>query len=152
MSSHTVAFTAGLIFVLFVVNSAAVAEPPKKPAKRAASSGTHDLLRIGEMAQTAADLRKAAEAFERLGNSIGSIVETTAKSLAAMSSEFDPFGYKTAFRTVGQQTQIIQQQSEMIRELQEREIKRLRSENNILRKQLDRLRPRNDLQRGSKQR
>lgn len=143
MSFRTTAFSAELIFVLFVANLAFAAEPPKKPAERAASPGTNDSFGIGEMAQAAADLRKAGESFERVGKSLGRIAETIAQSLATMSSEFDPFGYKTAFRTVGQQTQIIQQQSELIRELQQREIDRLRSENKTLKKQLDQLRPRN---------
>ncbi len=123
----------GLILTLITGEVASAAELPKKPATPKVS----DLLRIGEMAQAAADLRKAGEAFERLGDVMGGIAEKIAGSLAAMSSEFDPFGYKTAFRTIGQQTQIIQQQSELIRELQDREIERLQSQNAALRKQLD---------------
>ncbi len=59
-----------------------------------------------------------------------------------MSSEFDPFGYKTAFRTVGQQAEMIQQQRKIIQALQEREIERLQSQNRKLKKELQKLRQR----------
>ena len=92
------------------------------------------------MAQAAADLRNAGEAFERFATSLGGAAETIATSLATMSSEFDPFGYKTAFRTLGQQNVMLQQQSETIRSLQDREIERLQSENARLRKKIQKLR------------
>ena len=86
------------------------------------------------MAQAAADLRKAGEAFERFANSADGLVDAIAKSLATMSSEFDPFGYKTAFRTVSKQSEMLQQQRDIIQALQEREIKRLRNENRRLKR------------------
>jgi hypothetical protein len=133
MSVRLAIFWLGLILTLITGEVASAAELPKKPATPKMSN----LLRIGEMAQAAADLRKAGEAFERLGDAMGGIAEKIAESLAAMSSEFDPFGYKTAFRTIAQQNDFIQQQSEIIRELQDREIERLQSENAALKKQLD---------------
>ena len=59
-----------------------------------------------------------------------------------MSSEFDPFGYKTAFRTLGQQTAMLQQQRETIQVLQEREIERLQNDNTRLRRKIRKLRQR----------
>lgn len=131
--------TGGLFIVLIVGNVLAAQEPAED---RVAERKPNDLFGIGNMAQAAADLRQAGEAFERFADAAGGIGETIAASMATMSSEFDPFGYKTAFRTIGQQTQIIQQQSQMIRELQQREIERLRDENRLLTKQLEKLRRR----------
>jgi hypothetical protein len=59
-----------------------------------------------------------------------------------MSSEFDPFGYKTAFRTIGHQAEMLQAERKIIQALQEREIERLRSENSRLRKEIQKLRKR----------
>ena len=134
---------AGLIFLLSLVSRSGAGESPREPVKVSLPAAAGDLFRIGEMAQAAADLRKAGESFEGVAKSLdglAGLVETIAKSLATMSSEFDPFGYKTAFRTVGQQAEIIQQQQELIHSLQEREIERLRSENRNLKKELQRLR------------
>jgi len=131
-----------MILLLFPVNSSFAEEPPQDPAKSSVQSAANDLFRIGEMAQAAADLRKAGEAFERFANSPDGLVGIIAKSLATMSSEFDPFGYKTAFRTVGQQAKMIQQQGKIIHALQEREIERLRSENRELKRALQKLRQR----------
>ena len=94
------------------------------------------------MAQAAADLRNAGEAFERFATSLSGSAETIANSLATMSSEFDPFGYKTAFRTLGQQTAMLQQQRETIQSLQDREIERLQNENTRLRREIRKLRQR----------
>lgn len=143
-------FATGLVLVLLIVNTASAAQAPEESANSPASTKSNSLLRIGEMAQAAADLRKAAESFERLADTLDGMVQIIAESLARMSSEFDPFGYKTAFRTLGQQTEIIQQQSELIRELQEREIERLQSENQTLRKQLEQTRRRVTRQRAAK--
>lgn len=142
MLSNTGSFTIGLVLVLLVVNTGSAAQAPEGSGNSPASSKSNSLLRIGEMAQAAGDLRKAAESFERLSDSLDGMVQAVAQSLAKMSSEFDPFGYKTAFRTLGQQTEIIQQQSELIRELQQQEIERLQNENQTLRKQLKQTQPR----------
>ncbi|MCH8149157.1 MAG: hypothetical protein IH987_14435 [Planctomycetes bacterium] len=80
-------------------------------------------------------VRKAGEAFERFGGSLGGLAD----ALATMSREFDPLGYKTAFRALGRQTEIIKQQSEIIQAFQAREIERLRNENQQLRERLGRI-------------
>jgi hypothetical protein len=130
--SRLVAFIAALVLFPPEYDMASAQEPKKPPA----SSAPSDLFRVGDMAQAASDLRKAGEAFERFGNSLDGIAGKVSESLATMSSEFDPFGYKTAFRTIGQQMVVIQQQNEIIRELQEQETKRLRNENKSLKKRL----------------
>lgn len=135
MSSRAVAFTVGLMFVQFALHTAFATEPAPASTQDGGAWKGQPWLRIGEMTEAAGDLRKAAESLGRLGKALGEF----AQSLATMSSEFDPFGYKTAFRTMGQQTQIIQQQSEVIRELQEREIERLQRENKVLKMQLKKL-------------
>ena len=131
-----------MVFLLFAVHSSCAEEPPKDRAKSSAQPATGGIFRIGEMAQAAGDLRKAGEAFERFANSLDGLGGVIAESLATMSSEFDPFGYKTAFRTVGQQAETIQQQHNTIQALQEREIERLRSETRKLKRKLQKLRQR----------
>lgn len=95
---------------------------------------------LGGMAQAATDLRKAGEAFERFALSMEGLGETVAASMAIMSSEFDPFGYKTAFRTLGEQAEMLRQQRDTIQELQQREIDRLRKQSKRLRKRMKRRR------------
>jgi len=131
-----------MILLSFSVHNSYAEEPPREPAKPSVQFAANGFFRIGEMAQAAADLRSACEALERFANSPNGLVESVAKSLARMSSEFDPFGYKTAFRTVGRQAEMIQQQRKIIRALQEREIERLRSENRDLKRELQELRQR----------
>ncbi len=142
MSPRAALQVAGIVFLLFPANSSFAEEPPRDPAKSSVQSTATGLFRIGEMAQAAADLRKAGEAFERFANSPDGLVGIIAKSLATMSSEFDPFGYKTAFRTVGQQAEMIQQQRKVIQALQEQEIERLKSENRELKRKLQKVRQR----------
>jgi len=140
MSFRAKSLVAGMILLLFPVHASCEEEPPRETARSSVQSTANAFLRIGEMADVATDLRKAAEALERFDNSPDGLVGRIATSLATMSSEFDPFGYKTAFRTVGQQAEIIQQQSEIIQALQEREIERLASQNRQLKKELRKLR------------
>jgi hypothetical protein len=148
MSPRAASQVAGMILLLFPVNSLCAEEPRRDMAKSSVQSAANALFRIGEMAEAAADLRKAAEALERFANSPGGLVGRIAKSLATMSSEFDPFGYKTAFRTVGQQAEMIQQQRKIIQALQEREIERLQSQNRKLKKELQKLRQRKESRNG----
>ena len=133
--SRSVAVVAAPFLLLLGHHPAAAQEAVKKPANSAAPTGISDLFGVGGMAQAASDLRKAGEAFERFGTTLDGVTTTIAESLATMSSEFDPFGYKTAFRTIGQQTEIIQRQSKLIQDLQQQEIDRLRLENQTLKKQ-----------------
>lgn len=142
MSPRAASQVAGVILLLFLVNSLCAEEPPRDMAKSSAQSAANALFRIGGVAEAAADLRKAAEALERFANSPDGLARIIVKSLAVMSSEFDPFGYKTAFRTVGQQAEMIQQQRKIIQALQEREIERLQSQNRKLKKELQKLRQR----------
>ncbi len=142
MSPRAASQVAGVVLLLFPAHSLCAEEPPRDMENSSVQSAASDLFRIGEMAEVAADLRKAAEALERFAESSNGMVETIAKSLATMSSEFDPFGYKTAFHTVGQQAEMIQQQRKIIQALQEREIERLRSENRELKREIQKLRQR----------
>jgi len=119
------------MLLLFSAGNLRAEDPPK---------AANDLFRIGEMAQAAKDMREASETLERVMNTSGGLIASIAESLATMSSEFDPFGYKTAFRTVGQQAEIIEQQRKLIDELQQREIDRLQRENRELAKELQKLR------------
>jgi hypothetical protein len=141
MFSRSLSLALGLVLLLIPLNRLCAEEPPRNPTK--ASSAQDSLFRIGELAQAAADLRKAGEAFERFAMLLDSLAESIAKSLATMSSEFDPFGYKTAFRTIGRQTEMLQAQRDIIQAFQQREIDRLQSENRELRRELEKLRKRN---------
>ncbi|MCA9219757.1 MAG: hypothetical protein KDA71_05480 [Planctomycetales bacterium] len=85
-------------------------------------------MNLQEMGQAAADLRAAAEAFERFGDSlngtadrVATAIENTSRHHAEMSRDFDPFGYKAAFQT-------IQRQNEMIEKLYRLELRRLKHE------------------------
>lgn len=112
-------------------------EPPAASLKTKAAPpvsllGRLPLNGVGEMLQTATELRKAGESMERFGESlerVSAVVEKTASStssnLAAIGGEFDPFGFKTAFETIQQQNEIIQAQHQMIIALQQQEIQRL---------------------------
>ena len=147
MCARGASWVASMILLLFSVDASCAAEAAGEPADSSAPSAASGLFRVGEMAQAAADLRKAGEAFERFANALDGSVEVIAKSLATMSSEFDPFGYKTAFRTVGRQAEMIQQQGKIIEALQEREIERLQRENRRLKRELQKLRqPRGERQ------
>ena len=82
----------------------------------------------GDMVQAAGEFRKAAEALERVGGMLEGIISTLSESmvessrnLAVMSDSFDPFGFKTAFKTIREQGQTIQR-------LQKAEIRRLKKE------------------------
>ena len=122
----------GLVFLLLASKASLADEPAKKPSPL---SAVRDLLNVSELVKAAEDVRKAGEAFERFGGSLGGLAD----ALATMSREFDPLGYKTAFRTLGRQTEIIKQQSEIIQAFQAREIERLRNENQQLRERLGRI-------------
>lgn len=98
---------------------------------------------LTQAAEAARELRLAAEAAERLavtaerliGQCADAAVQASA-NLAAMSTGFDPLGYKAAFATVQRQTELLAQQQALIQQLQEAEAKRLRGELQRLRRQL----------------
>ncbi|MGI9457215.1 MAG: hypothetical protein ACR2NU_11685 [Aeoliella sp.] len=144
MHGRIVAQVAGIILLIAAAASNSLAQEPHTEATKPPSqTAPSDPLGMGEMARAASDLRKAGEAFERFAVAGADLAKSITKSLAMMSSEFDPFGYKTAFRTVGQQAQMLHQQREIIQTLQEREIERLRRENTELQQKLRKARQRN---------
>ena len=109
---------------------------PKKVAPPEITGGLLNLLGAGDMADTASDLRKAGEAFERFGNVLETITPTMTEGLtegsrnvASMGYAFDPLGLKTAFT-------VLQEQSQTIYALQAAEIQRLKEECQRLRKAL----------------
>ena len=59
---------------------------------------------------------------------LGPVILGTSDHISRISSEFDPFGYKTAFRTVQAQNEVIERQQQLIQKLQQQEIDRLQSE------------------------
>ena len=129
----------GMVWIALLTNLV-LAQGPGKDAPSDDSKGNLiNILGAGDMVQAAADLRKAGESFERLGDSLEGITSTIAEGIvksskhhAIMSGTFDPFGFKTAFT-------IIQQQNQTIQALHKAEIERLRKECKGLKKQLSRL-------------
>lgn len=109
-----------------------IAAPPVNNGKGGSLSSA---LSLGDMLQSATELRQAAECLERFGDSMVKVsavaersVVSGSENLAAIGGEFDPFGFKTAFQTIQQQNEIIQAQHQMIIELQQQEIQRLRQQ------------------------
>src|SRR6056297_3665320 len=109
-----------------------IAAPPVTDGK---GSSLSSALSLGDMLQSATELRQAAESLERFGDSMVKVsavaersVVSGSENLAAIGGEFDPFGFKTAFQTIQQQNEIIQAQHQMIIELQQQEIRRLRQQ------------------------
>jgi hypothetical protein len=104
-----------------------------------------DRIGVGDMLKAATELRKAAEIFERLGDTAeaitsriaGAAVETSG-NLATMSRTFDPFGFKSAFLTIREQGQAIQALQKTVQDLQQAEIKRLKKQCRKLKKKLGR--------------
>ena len=133
MSFRAIVRFAGIMLLSLPIREVIADEPMKGAPGIPNPFGAGGVLNVSTMAQAAADLRKATEIIERLGISMDAIV-SIANAIAASSSEFDPFGYKTAFRTLAEQSRTIQRQQEMIQALQAREIERLRGENKRLKK------------------
>lgn len=104
---------------------------------------------LADLADSAADARIAGEAFERFGGTLANVAVELADALARMSARFDPFGYKTAFQTLGRQSEIIQKQQALIFQLQSQQIELLRAENRRLRDQVEQaIQPRKGRRRG----
>jgi hypothetical protein len=98
-------------------------------------SGLLKSVSITDVLQISGDLRKSSESLEKFGESmkqvstaVGKAASTTSENMAAMSAEFDPFGFKTAFKTIQLQNAIIERQSQLIQELQQKEILRLQQD------------------------
>ena len=140
MFSRALTFHLGMVLLLIPLSHCDAQEPPESPAESA--SAPSSLFRLTGMAQSAGDLRKAGEAFERFAKSLDRLTASLGKSLATMSSEFDPFGFKTGFRTIGRQSEMLREQSDIIQSLQQREIDRLQRENQELRRDVQKLRER----------
>lgn len=140
MFSRELSLLFGFVFLLIPFSHSDAQESPASPAESA--SAPSSLFRLTGMAQSAGDLRKAGEAFERFAKSLDRLTASLGKSLATMSSEFDPFGFKTGFRTVGRQSEMLREQGDIIQALQQREIDRLQLENKSLRRDLMKLRKR----------
>ena len=105
----------------------------------AASPFSMSLGNAGVLFQSAADLRAASESLAQFGESLQKVSENisgtseaVAEHLAKMSSGFDPLGLQNAFKTVQLQSEVIRVQQELIVELQQKEIQRLRRENRQL--------------------
>ena len=123
-----------VVGMALLVSPALAGAPPKDASAGNSKANLLSIPGAGDMVQAAADLRKAAEAFERLGESLKGIASTLAQGLAEssknhaiMSGAFDPFGFKTAFATIREQNQTIQA-------LHKAEIKRMRKECRRLKK------------------
>lgn len=109
------------------------AGPPAESAQ--AGSSLFERMSTRELLESAQQFRQASEALERATTALervildgGAILVEISENVALTSSEFDPFGYKNAFRTIQQQQTIIQRQSTLIQRLQQQEIERLRHE------------------------
>ena len=110
----------------------------EKVSSNGSAGKVFNMSGAGDMVQAAGDFWKAAEALERFGGMLEGIVSTLSEGLAessrnhaAMSDSFDPFGFKTAFKTIREQGQTIQK-------LQKAEIRRLKKESREMKKRLDR--------------
>lgn len=115
-------------FVMFLSNAAWGDVGSEEVSSDGSGGKAFSMFGVGEMARAAGDFRKAAEALERFGGMLEGIVSKLSNGLAessrnhaAMSDSFDPFGFKTAFKTIREQGQTIQR-------LQKAEIRRLRKE------------------------
>lgn len=106
---------------------------------RNASAVTVPFGGAANLFQSAADLRAASESLARFGESlektttnIGDATDSVAGHMAQMSSGFDPLGLQNAFKTIQQQSEVIRQQQEIINDLHQKEIQRLKRENQQL--------------------
>lgn len=121
--------------------------PPTAPSGQKVQPKSPDLSELlqlgssgaGDLLQSMSELRKAAEAsqkslelIERVMPAGGELILGVTENISRLSSEFDPFGYKTAFRTVREQNEIIDRQQQLIQSLQQREIDRLQRELEML--------------------
>ncbi len=123
---------------MFLSNSASGQGASEEVSSDGSTQKALSMFGVGEMVQAAGDFRKAAEALERFGGMLEGIVSKlsdglaeSSRNLAAMSDSFDPFGFKTAFKIIGEQGQTIVR-------LQKAEIRRLRKECRQGKKRLDR--------------
>lgn len=128
----------GIAVIMFLSNAATAQGASEEVSSDGSAGKVVSMFGVGDMLQAAGDFRKATEALERFGGMLQGIVSTLSKGLeessrnhAVMSDSFDPFGFKTAFKT-------IQEQGQTIQKLQKAEIRRLRKESREMKKRLDR--------------
>ncbi len=135
------AFSRWLISIALIMflSYAASAEGASEEVSSDGSAGkAFSMFGAGDLVQAANDFRRAAEALERFGGMLEGIVSTLSEGLvessgnhAVMSDSFDPFGFKTAFKTIREQGRAIQR-------LQKAEIRRLRKECSKMKKRRNR--------------
>jgi len=118
----------GITLIMFLSYAASAQEASEKVSSEGSAGNVFNMSSVGDMVKAAGDFRKAAEALERFGGMLKGIVSTLSEGLekssrnhAVMSDSFDPFGFKTAFKTIREQGRTIQR-------LQKAEIRRLRKE------------------------
>jgi len=124
--------------IVFLSNAASAQGASDEVSSDGSAGKVFSMSGVGDMVQAAGDFRKAAEALERFGGMLEGIVSALSEGLvessrnhAAMSDSFDPFGFKTAFKTIREQGQTIQR-------LQKAEIRRLRKECREMKKKRNR--------------
>ncbi len=127
----------GIALIMFLSYAASAQGVSEKVSSDGPEGKVFNMSSVGDMVKAAGDFRKAAEALERFGAMLTGIVSTlseglevTSRNHAVMSDSFDPFGFKTAFKTIREQSQTIQR-------LQKAEIRRLRKECREIRKRAD---------------
>ena len=132
-----------LLFWLLTANLSAqtpgIEDAKEKDAPDSGASagfGSFDLFGGSNLTETSENLVEASASMERFGDSLEAVSATLIDGLARMSSGFDPLGYQGAFRTIAEQTEVIKDQQVLIYELQQREIDRLKQENEQLRRRL----------------
>lgn len=138
MTTRSLMFALAQFVLLSTVTCGQDEAGSKAAPTRSAATSIADLLQsvgTSDILQTATELRQAAESLAMFGDSLQQVssdaaqaADSTSQNLAAIGGQFDPFGFKTAFLTIQQQNAIIQDQSRMIIQLQQEEIRRLKKE------------------------
>src|SRR5690606_4004586 len=129
------------ILCVALLNSRAQAQQP--PAQdRPTGPPPLALPDVGKMMKATNDLRKASESLvevmrilEKITPVVAQASVATSHEMAMMSDGFDPFGFKASYRAIHDQNKIIQEQNDVIRQLQQAEIVRLKMELKQARKQ-----------------
>ncbi|MCD6395195.1 MAG: hypothetical protein J7M40_17050 [Planctomycetes bacterium] len=118
----------GIAMIMFLSNAVSAQGALEEVSSGDSAGKVFGMSGVGDMVQAASDFRKATEALERFGGMLEGIISTLSKGLAesssnhaVMSDSFDPFGFKTAFKTIREQGQTIER-------LQKAEIRRLKKE------------------------
>lgn len=141
-------FVSALIVSTSVSLTAAGASPAQSATKEAAPLASRIAeTPVSDLLQAASDLRQAAEALARFGETVQSVsgglatsLERTAQHLAQITSGFDPLGLQAAFRVIERQHEALQEQHRRLEQLQRQQTRRLRREVRELRQELERLR------------